>query len=54
MLYLHAHSDLGSARVSRVGEGVLAFAHFRSFQQEETKFVVAGRADQHARRVRYP
>jgi hypothetical protein len=39
---------LGSARVSRVGDGVLAIADFPE------KIVSARRRNQHARRVRYP
>jgi len=54
MFNFDAFSNLGSTRVWRVGEGVLAFANFPALGYRETKFVVAGRADQHARRVRYP
>lgn len=43
----------GSARVSRVGEGVLAFADFPAAYRKK-KFVVARRDDQRARRARYP
>ena len=57
-------TGLGSARVSRVGDGVLAVADFfkawsrgrvqpkLEFQARE-KFVAARRRNQHARRVRY-
>jgi hypothetical protein len=54
MLHLDANLDWGSARVSRVGEDVLAFANFPTFLHRKTKFADARRADQHARRVRYP
>ena len=47
MLHLDANSDWGSARVSRVGEGDLAFANFPIFLHRKTKFVGA-------RRVCYP
>ena len=47
------NSTLGSARVSRAGECVRAFANFPDGIQQK-KFVVAGRNNQHARRVRYP
>ena len=53
MLHLDTNSDWGSARVSRVGEGVLAFANFPTFVHRKTKFVAATRADQHGRRIRY-
>ena len=50
---------LGSARVSRAGDGVLAIANFFDVLAERTvrlkeKSVAAGRRNQHARRVRYP
>ncbi len=51
---------LGSARVSRVGDGVLAIADFpgraKSMARCEffRKIVSARRQNQHARRVRYP
>jgi hypothetical protein len=55
---------LGSARVSRAGDGVLAIANFsirvfgratarKHFGRSE-KFVAARRRNQHARRMRYP
>jgi hypothetical protein len=43
----------GSARVPRAGEGVLALADF-SWRIIFRKIVLAGRQNQHARRVRYP
>jgi hypothetical protein len=55
-----ASGRLGSARVSHVGERVLAIADFpRDFQtslasRTEPKPVSARRRNQHARRVRYP
>jgi hypothetical protein len=51
---------LGSARVSRAGERVLAIANFRLARQyparktSKEEFVSARRINQHARRVRYP
>jgi hypothetical protein len=50
---------LGSARVPRAGDGVLAIEDFRSAQSGAScdafgKIVSAQRRNQHARRVRYP
>jgi len=53
-------SLLGSARVSRAGDDVLAIADFSSVFHTHypidllQKFVSARRRNQHARRVRYP
>ena len=49
----------GSARVSRVGEGVLAVANFLKRahginSEPQEKIVAAGHRNQHARRTRYP
>jgi hypothetical protein len=50
----------GSARVSRVGDGVLAIANFSGVchyfgrASAREKIVLARRQNQHARRVRYP
>jgi hypothetical protein len=51
---------LGSARVSRAGDGVPAIVNFFDVLAEGTvrlikrKSVAAGRPNQHARRVHYP
>jgi hypothetical protein len=44
----------GSARVSRVGDGVRAIADFCLRVELQEKIVAARRRNQHARRVRYP
>jgi hypothetical protein len=49
---------LGSARVSRAGDGVLAIANFsyvfdQASHEAPRKFVSARRRNQHARRMRY-
>ena len=48
MIFRRHNQGLGSARVSRAGDGVLAIADFCG------KIVSARRRNQHARRVRYP
>ena len=45
---------MGSERVSRVGERVLAIANFFVILGSRTKIVSARHRNQHARRVRYP
>jgi len=50
---------LGSARVSRAGDGVLAIANFsyvfdQPSHEAPRKFVSARRRNQHAGRMRYP
>jgi hypothetical protein len=45
---------LGSARISRAGDGVLAIANFSEISARGGKSVAAGRRNQHARRVCYP
>jgi hypothetical protein len=50
----------GSARVSRAGEAVFGFADFPEGEQfprrsgSKESYVLAGRQNQHAGRVRYP
>ena len=52
--------SLGSARVSRAGERVLAVANFSKTERhsrvvpDRKKFVAVEHRDQHSRRARYP
>jgi len=48
MILCDGSSGLGSARVPRAGDGVLAVANFSE------KIVSARRRNQHARRARHP
>ncbi len=54
--FVHAHRDTipGSARVSRVGDGVSPSQAFGNSSSSTAKFVSARRRNQHARRARYP
>ena len=65
MSFRYGSGGLGSARVSRAGDGVLAIADFswafdaqlvwhETTLQIQRKFVAARRRNQHARRLRSP